>query len=299
MSRNWEAIFSSWGASPGPTEQAKAENAERAVRKAIDASTKLGTKPIEVFTQGSYANRTNVREDSDVDVCVLYTGAFFPDYSLSEGLTSEALGYGSGTYLYPEFKNDVEAALVSYFGRSEVVRGQKAFDVHANTYRIDADVVPCFEHRRISGSVQSHWQQSGTELHPDNGGVIVNWPQQNYDNGVQKNTDTRRRFKAIVRILKRLRNEMADQGRTAADPIPSFLSECLVWNVPNDGFGHSTLTGDVQYAIAHLWNNTRTDEACKEWGEINENKYLFRGQQWTRPQVNTFLQAAWNYIGFE
>jgi tRNA nucleotidyltransferase (CCA-adding enzyme) len=153
MSQNWEATFSSWGASPGPTEQAKADNAERAVRKAIDASTKLSSKPIEVFVQGSYANRTNVREDSDVDVCVLYTGAFFPNYSLSEGLTGEALGYGTGTYPYSEFKDDVEAALVSYFGRREVVRGQKAFDVHANTYRTDADVVPCFEHRRILGSL--------------------------------------------------------------------------------------------------------------------------------------------------
>jgi hypothetical protein len=28
-------------------------------------------------------------------------------------------------------------------------------------------------------------------------------------------------------------------------------------------------------------------------------KYLFAGQAWTRAQVNTFLDAAWNYIGFE
>lgn len=299
MSQNWEEMFSNWGRSPSPTDQAKAENAERAVRKAIDASAKLSAKPIEVFAQGSYANRTNVREDSDVDVCVLYTGAFFPDYSLSEGLTNEALGYGTSSYLYPEFKNDVEGALVSYFGRSYVVRGKKAFDVHANTYRIHADVVPCFEHRRICGSVQSHWQQCGTELHPDNGGIIVNWPQQNYDNGVQKNTDTRRRFKSIVRILKRLRNEMHDKGHGAAYPISSFLSECLVWNVPNEGFGHSTLTADVRYSLAHLWNNTRNDETCSEWGEINEKKYLFHSQKWTYQQVNTFLQAAWNYIGFQ
>src|SRR4029077_1063621 len=98
MSRDWESTFSSWGASPSQAEQTKADNADRAVRKAIAASATLNAKPITVFVQGSYANRTNVREDSDVDVCVLYTGAFFPDYSLSEGLTGEALGYGDGTY---------------------------------------------------------------------------------------------------------------------------------------------------------------------------------------------------------
>ena len=65
-------------------------------------------------------------------------------------------------------------------------------------------------------------------------------------------------------------------------------------------FGHDTYTADVRFAIAHLWNNTRTDDACKEWGEINEQKYLFRSSQpWTRDQVNAFLRAAWNYIGFK
>jgi hypothetical protein len=165
---------------------------------------------------------------------------------------------------------------------------------------VDADVVPCFEHRRILGSAQSHWEETGTELHPDDGGVIVNWPQQNYDNGVAKNTATNRAFKAGVRILKRLRNEMAENGYTAADPIPSYLIECLVWNVPNEGFAHSTYRGDVQYAVAHLWNQTRTENTCNKWTEINERKYLFHmSQPWTRAQVNAFLQAAWDYVGFQ
>jgi len=299
-SRDWESTFSSWGAAPGTTEQTKCDNAERAVRKAISASTKLSSKSIEVFTQGSYANRTNVRQDSDVDICVLYTGAFFADYSMSEGLNDSLLGYTDGTYPYAEFKNDVQAALISYFGKESVTRGKKAFDVHANTYRIDADVVPCFEHRRFHGTTESNWHDSGTELHPDSGGAIVNWPRQNYDNGVEKNDATSRRFKAVTRILKRLRNEMADEGYEAAEPIPSYLIECLVWNVLNDGLGHDTFTADVRYALAHLWNETRTSESCNEWGEINELKYLFRTvQPWTRQQVNTFLQAAWDYIGFE
>lgn len=298
--RDWEATFSSWGAAPGTTQQTKCENAERAVRKAICASTKLSSKDITVFTQGSYANRTNVREDSDVDVCVMYTGAFFSDYSMSDGLSDAVFGYTNGDYSYAEFKNDVEAALVSYFDEDSVTRGHKAFDIHANTYRIDADVVPAFEHLRFHGTPQNNWSDSGTQILPDDGGEIINWPRQNYDNGVQKNEDTGQRFKAVTRILKRLRNEMADEGYDAAEPIPSYLIECLVWNVPNEDFGHYTWTEDVRHALAHLWNETRTDESCGEWGEVNELKYLFNSwQPWNRNEVNTFLQAAWDYIGFE
>jgi len=300
MNRDWETTFVAWAAAPSETEQTKCENAERAVRNAIKASAKLRDLPISVFTQGSYANRTNVRQESDVDVCVLYTGAFFDDYSFSEGLDRAALAIESGTYAYADFKNDVGAALVAAFGQGSVARGNKAFDVHANTYRVDADVVPCFEHRRYMGNVQYHYHVDGTKFLPDNGGGIINWPQQNYDNGVKKNDDTGRGFKGVVRILKRLRNEMAENKIAAAKPIPSFLIECLVWNVPNERLMNTNWSADVRYALGHLWNNTRTDEQCKEWGEINELKYLFRaGQPWTRQAVNDFLQAAWTYVGFE
>ena len=117
---------------------------------------------------------------------------------------------------------------------------------------------------------------------------------------VDKNDATGRRFKAVVRILKRLRNEMVANGYEVAEPVPSYLIECLVWNVPNDAFGHDRYRADVRYVLAHLWNQTRSDDTCSEWGEINELKYLFRaGQPWRRDQVNGFLGAAWNYIGLK
>ena len=300
VGRDWESIFSSWGASPSETERTKCENAERAVRKAIAESATLNSKRIEVFAQGSYANRTNVRQDSDVDVCVLCTDTFFPDYSMSEGLNDAVFGYSDAGYHYRDFKNDVEAALISYFGASAVTRGKKAFDVHENTYRMDADVIPCFEHRRYLGTPQDPRYVSGTKFLPDNGGAVINWPRQNYENGVLKNDATGRRFKAVVRILKRLRNEMVDKGHAVAEPIPSYLIECLVWNVPDETFGGDTYWEDVHNALAHLWNETRSDEKCKEWGEVNERKYLFNAAQpWRRDRVNAFLDAAWNYVGFE
>jgi hypothetical protein len=298
--RNWEGVFCTWGGAPSAAEQQKCENAERAIRKAIAASSTLSTMNIKVFAQGSYANRTNVREDNNVDIYVLCRDPFFTDYTLSEGLNDAALGYSDYQHHYPAFKNDVEEALKSYFGAGSVTRGNRAFAVHAHTDRLDAEVVPCFEHRRVNGTPQSNWIDYGIRLIPDQGSVFVNWPRQNYRNGENKNDTTGLRFKAIVRILKRLCNEMLANGHKVAEQIPSYLIECLVWNVPNTGFGHDSYQADVRYVIAYLWNETLTDDTCKEWREINELEYLFRASQpWQPGQVNAFFYAAQNYIGFK
>ena len=129
MSQDWDGTLAAWASPPSQTEQNKCSNAERAVRNAILASDRLKYRDVEVFVQGSYANRTNVRQDSDVDVCVLFKGSFFEDYSFSQGLDRTALGISDGQYFYSDFKNDVEAALVAQFGRISVRRGKKAFDV--------------------------------------------------------------------------------------------------------------------------------------------------------------------------
>jgi tRNA nucleotidyltransferase (CCA-adding enzyme) len=75
-----EETFSSWSKGPGKTEQDKCDNAERAVRKAIDACEALSAMDITVFPQGSYAARTNVRQNSDVDICVRLNSVAFSDY---------------------------------------------------------------------------------------------------------------------------------------------------------------------------------------------------------------------------
>src|SRR5260370_31942378 len=98
-------------------------------------------------------------------------------------------------YSYSSFKNDVGSALTSYFKNGHVTRGNKAFDIKENTYRIAADVVPCFEFRRYAKD-KTHIK--GTAFDPDNGGPIQNWPDQHYDNGVAKNTSTRDRLKELV-----------------------------------------------------------------------------------------------------
>lgn len=296
---SWEDTFTSWAKGPGTTEHTKCENAETAIRKAIAADQKLSAMDITVFPQGSYRNRTNVRQDSDVDICVRLNSTFFEDYPA--GTTRERFGNIAGGIAFSEFKNLIGAALVNYFGEAAVKRGNKAFDVHANTYRIDADVVPTFEHRRYQLRQDgTYYYHSGIGFDTDAGVRITNWPEQNYTNGLGKHDDTGRRYRKMVRILKRLRNLMQDEKTATANNIASCLIEALVWNAPKEAFGHDTYTDDVRDVLAHTFNNTRNDEDCKEWGEVNELKYLFRTPQpWTRQQANSFLDAAWKRVGFE
>lgn len=229
-----------------------------------------------------------------MDIGIVCYDVFFPDYP--EGTTKETFDNVDADYHYETFKNEVEEALVQYFGRSSVRRGNKAFDIKENSYHVEADVAPFFEHRRyrLNGSYLS-----GVELRPDNGRPfkVINWHEQHYQNGVAKNNNTNRRFKSLVRIIKSLCNEMAVVGMPQAKQIMGFLIECLEWNVPNDHFGHYTWTSDVRACLAFLFNNTMKDEQCSEWVEVSELKYLFRPlQKWTREQAYNFIDAAWDYI---
>nr|WP_075748548.1 nucleotidyltransferase [Pseudomonas alcaliphila] len=299
MSRDWESVFSSWSQGPSQTEQARAENAERQIREAIRASDKLKNRDIRVFTQGSYRNRVNVRRASDVDIGVLCFDTYFPDYPDDNVKMELAKSFVPASYEYATFKNELEEALIARFGRVSVRRGSKAFDIKANTYRVESDVAAFFEHRRY---VTTGFYHSGVEMIPDdyNPPRVRNWPEQHYNNGVSKNDATQRRYKRAVRILKSLSNEMALAGIQSAKDTPSFLIECLVFNASTPCFQYQTFKLMIRAILAELFNNTLSDELCSEWGEVSELKYLFRGSQpWTRKSAHQFLSDAWDYIGYQ
>jgi len=300
---DWEGTFNSWSKPPGQTEADRIENAVNAVRKALEGDDFLA-EYTKVFVQGSYRNRVNVRQESDVDIGVLYTGGtFYASYP--PGLTNDNFGNVDGSYNFPDFKGRIGTALVARFGQSSIKRGNKAFDIHANTYRVDADVVPLFVHRRYSDDGS---YICGVQINADDGSRIRNWPErlydeehwppQHYENGVRKNESTSRGYKGTVRILKKVRHLLVERGIEVAKPIPGFLVECLVWNVPDSCLTHDTWDKNVQSALVHLWSNTKSLETCNDWGEVNELKYIFRGSPAKKlSDVHAFINAAWDYIG--
>lgn len=299
MARDWESTFSSWANGPSKTEEERIQNVERQIRQAIAASDKLKNRDIRVFVQGSYRNRVNVRQDSDIDMGVVCYDTFFPEYNDDNIKNEVKKNFSDSSYDYHTFKTELYECLVAKFGSSAVTRGNKAIDIKANSYRVEADVAGFFEHRRYYSTSSYH---SGVEMIPDNRNPnrVRNWPEQHYNNGVSKNNTTKRRYKRVVRIIKKLSNEMASNGISSAEKVPGFLIECLVWNVPNDNFGYSTYKADVRACLAYLYNNTRSSDTCSEWGEVSELKYLFRDSQpWTRQDAFRFISDAWDYVGYE
>lgn len=297
----WQARFTIWAKGPGVTESDMCTRAEIAVKKAIEKHPELSKMLVTAFAQGSYRARTNTPGQSDVDICVRLKETFYPIYPA--GKTRVDFGHGDGMK-FETYKGLVGHALVTHFGAPPAaVRGKKAFDIRENTYRIDADVIPAIEHRIYTGRTNAdgtHHYYEGIAFFPDGGTEwVVNWPEHTYQQGLKKHEKTGRRYRKIVRILKRLRDKM-NADRIAAANVPSFLIDCLAWNVGDGNFGKETLYEDVYGVLLNIWGETREGKAGSDWLEVNQIKALFGpGQGWTMAQANQFAWECMNYVEFK
>jgi predicted nucleotidyltransferase len=264
-----EEKLARWTGPSSDTEQEKQERTERMVREAIDEHQAFANCALRVYAKGSYANNTNVRADSDVDIAVECTEAIYWD-----------------------------TALRRKFGNSADVSGTTAVRVHSSSARVDADVVPCFSYKYHLSRQAS---RPGTKIFKTDGKSIVNYPAQQLANGTEKNRRTEYAYKRTVRILKRAENATADTRTLVA--VPSYFIECLTYNCPDSIFLAGTWTDTVRSALIHIWNATQGDEPAgtrqQRWVEVNECFYLFHpSQRWTRADARAFAQAVWNYFGF-
>jgi len=291
-----EEKLSAWTGPSSDTEQDKQERTERMIREAVKEHAGFDDCDLTVYAKGSYANNTNVKADSDVDIAVqcgnvLYWG------EASDGVHPPGTPY-TGLWTPTKLRSELKAALLAKFPGQVDSSGSTAFRIHSGTARVDADVVPCFDYRYYFSSGNYH---EGAKLFKKDGKTLVNYPAQQLSNGRAKNTRTNQYFKKAVRIMKRAENAMLAAG--VHREVPSFFVECLVYNCPNSILLESTWTETIRGVIAHIWNGlegAEPSEESKRWLEVNECKYLFDSTQaWTRTDGRDFAKAAWNYLGYK
>jgi hypothetical protein len=115
----------------------------------LDASAPYLVKNLDVHLQGSYGNNTNVWADSDVDIVLCHTGAFYYDISGMSQAEQDAFKSAfsaNATYGYTDFKRDAESFIMRLY--NGVVTGKKALHIPEKNTRRNADVLVCQEFRR-------------------------------------------------------------------------------------------------------------------------------------------------------
>lgn len=306
---DWNNRFEHWHRPASDSEEQKIERAARMVRDALAKNAWLTAEGVTVHAQGSYYNNTNVRLDSDMDLRIVHPGIKVQyDPNVHVETANQVMSYTfngpSLSSLNTRMRAEVAAVLGGDFGARNVDdTGSRAIHVKALPgSRAEVDVVPAFVLHHVV------WNEAARQyrtirgvgiLSKDASAWTFNFPEQHTENGVAKRARTKLRFKRCVRMLKRLRNEMAESGVRAAEPIPSYLIECLAYRV-DDVF----YTDDSDDHFSRIYWIVRTlQELAADLGwmagatEINDVKGLFGSWQgWTTAQVVAFLADARAYL---
>ncbi len=199
----------------------------------LDASAPYPAGLFDVHLQGSYGNDTNVWGDSDVDIVLCHTGAFYYDLdnmAAPEKVALKASFSGEAVYRYENFKGDAQRYISGLY--RDVDLSGKAIFVPGNNGRRSADVLVCQQFRQY---YSLHDYRLGIAF-MRNGTRIENFPRQHSENCTAKHQATNQNFKRMVRIFKNMRNAMIAKGILADKVAPSYFIEGMLYNVPNDKF---------------------------------------------------------------
>lgn len=175
-----------------------------------------------VYLQGSYKNDTNIYGESDVDVIIQFNSTFYhnvPSNQLNQS------GISPATYSWDDYKNETLTALNKYFGSNNVKDDNKCIRIKKNDNRLPADVIVTCEYRNYYNYNTNTYISGVCFLNLD-GNMIINYPNQVYDNGVLKQNKSNNWFKPLVRIFKNMRKNASIKG-------PSYYIQCLLYNIPN------------------------------------------------------------------
>lgn len=242
-----------WAQAPSPTEMERIKNARNIIEDAIkkyfpvaEIKKKHSLSSFElprIYLQGSYANSTNIKFDSDIDIVVQINEAFFSDTTqLSEEEKQiYKLEHRDSNYSCLELKNDIFNALQMRFG-STVKYTDKCLKVEENTNRIKADVIPCFQYKLYKKYISLNNEDyiGGIKfMNTNNNTEIINFPEIHLKNCESKNIDTDGNYKSMVRIFKNLKSVLVEKHLMNDKIAPVYFIENLLYNCSSQCFDGS------------------------------------------------------------
>jgi len=294
-----EQILRQWASAPTVT---KYKHAYEEVRKALEkylpsealkSNASISSANFQVYLQGSYANGTSIKEDSDVDIIVELKDVLF-SYDV-DSLTQEEINTfhtiypNTSSYSFKMFKNDVYNSLKTYFGE-KVKFAPKSLKIPGDTLNVSADVVACFEHRkyeRFTFYTRDKYVPGIKFYNTETQQKIVNYPKQHQKNCDAKNVDTEGKFKDAIRIFKNFNRELKEKGLIEEKTAPSYFIENMIYNGSSQVFNGSY--SDIVLKSSQFLTNDLENGRLSCYQCANEQDLLFGPNGWEEVKAKEFI----------
>ena len=221
------------------------------------AAARLQDLSYAIYPQGSYANKTNIAADSDVDMVIALRSAFYPNKEeLSRAELEEyARHYEESDLTWHRFREAVVRVLRSNY---LVQERSKCVKVRSNLIRLPADVLIALDYRYYTSFPNFFGQtfEGGVQFYTSKGAEIVNYPKKHIASCADKNISTGGQYRRVVRVAKNARNALIadDETPVRAGSVPSYFLESLLWNVC-DPFYRDDLVTAYRRVISWLYQN--------------------------------------------
>jgi predicted nucleotidyltransferase len=296
-----------WSHAPSPTEMQKIQNTRDLIESAlakhfpieqIKKEYHLHSFKYEIYLQGSYANHTNVRFDSDVDIVVQLNSVFVPRKNMLDEVQKNLYDsmHSDSLYHFKQFKKDVYLSLIKEFG-DKTEWSDKCLNVLANGNRVSADVVPSFQYR-IYKKFISHTNQEFVEgmrlFNTSDDSEIINYPKKHIENCQSKNTDTSGKFKDLVRIFKNMKNDLVEHNELGEKTASSYFIENLLYNCSSpcfDGSYTECMLKTLQFLLDAIDSGRVSGFVC-----ANEQDSLINQKTWNINDAALFINKIGSYF---
>jgi hypothetical protein len=254
-----------------------------------------------VYLQGSYANSTNTKSDSDVDIVVQLNSTFSPDTARLNAFQKSLfdLTYSNATYHWSDFRQDVINALISHFGTKKIkTNGNKSIKLIGDQNLLNADVVPCLQHRNYNSfdlSNKKDYVEGMKFWTIRENAEIINYPRVHIQHGEDKNAQHRtdEMYKDIVRVVKNIRRKLVEGEDFDQKIAPSYFIECAIYNAPDGHFN-----GDHQASLTYVFDFILRKCDADQLLTVSHQHKLFGDKlwQWNKTHASNFFTLAEQYF---
>lgn len=247
------------------------------------------------LVQGSYANGTCIRQDSDVDIAIISESTFRGKYR--SGVSASNYGFVDSSFNVVQFKYELADILQKNGFKPKV--GNKCINVDfPENSKKNFDIVPCLRYRDYSNDYwcnQNNYE-AGTLIRTNKGEDIINYPEQSCRENINKNNSTNYYYKKVVRILKNIKSDMEEDG---IQVISSFELESLISNVPNIYFqklpcvdNQEQLKYISQEVLGYIIESINLIDG---WLETNKILSIYSNKNRNIEQTKNFLRKMYDY----